>query len=83
MGKKEPFVSAPFSLLGTVYNLFFAGKSLDQSVICGFCINKLAEHLNIVLFELARTYHAALQKVDVSGFSADVQGITSLVNNYH
>ena len=51
--------------------------------MCGFCVNKLAEHLNIVLFELARTYHAALQKVDVSGFSADGQGITSLLDNYY
>ncbi|KAL9961786.1 hypothetical protein ACROYT_G030806 [Oculina patagonica] len=34
----------------------------------------LREHLNIVLFELARTYHAALQKVDVSGFGAHEQG---------
>ena len=36
---------------------------------------ELAEHLNVVLFELARTYHAALQKVDVSGFGAHEQGI--------
>jgi len=35
------------------------------------------------LFELARNYHAALQKVDVSGFGAHDQGITSLVNNNH
>ncbi|KAJ7369746.1 Protein zgrf1 [Desmophyllum pertusum] len=34
----------------------------------------LREHLNVVLFELARTYHAALQKVDVSGFGAHEQG---------
>jgi len=61
----------------------FAVKSLDLSVIYGFCVNKLAEHLNIVLFELARNYHAALQKVDVSGFGAHDQGITSLVNNNH
>ena len=33
------------------------------------------EHLNIVLFELARTYHAALRKVDVSEFGSDDQGV--------
>lgn len=33
------------------------------------------EHLNIVLFELARTYHAALHKVDVSEFGSDEQGV--------
>ena len=58
-------------------------QSLDLSVIYGFWVNELAEHLNIVLFELARTYHAALQKVDVSGFGTHEQGITYLVNNNH
>ena len=40
---------------------------------------KFAEHLNIVLFELAGTYYAALQKIDVSGFGAHVQGIEPLI----
>ncbi|XP_074607427.1 uncharacterized protein LOC141860282 isoform X4 [Acropora palmata] len=32
------------------------------------------EHLNIVLFELARVYHRSLRKVDVSGFGIHDQG---------
>ncbi|XP_022807075.1 protein ZGRF1-like [Stylophora pistillata] len=34
----------------------------------------LREHLNIVLFELSRTYHTALQKIDISGYDAIEQG---------
>ncbi|RMX43744.1 hypothetical protein pdam_00023690 [Pocillopora damicornis] len=34
----------------------------------------LREHLNIVLFELARTYHTALQKIDISGYDTAQQG---------
>ena len=37
------------------------------------------EHLNIVLFELARTYHAALHKVDVSEFGSDEQGVQDVL----
>ncbi|XP_048590276.1 uncharacterized protein LOC116608366 isoform X2 [Nematostella vectensis] len=37
----------------------------------------LREHLNIILFELSKSYHSALRKVDVSGYSSHDTGSSS------
>ena len=49
-------------------------QRLDEPCWVILVIFSCTEHLNIILFELARNYHSALQKVDVSDYSVHHTG---------